>query len=57
MNRLIVLGLSVLALVAAAGSLLFVVDQRQVGADACFLYGRYVLGGAIGGICCDRVRV
>ena len=29
MNRLIVLGVIVLALVAAAGSLLFVVDQRQ----------------------------
>src|SRR5215216_416247 len=39
---------------AEQGSALFVVDQRHVGADARFLYGRYVLCCAIGGICGNR---
>ncbi len=39
---------------AEQGSAFFVVGQRRVGADARLLYGRYVLGGAIGGICGDR---
>jgi hypothetical protein len=41
---------------AEQGSAFFVVDQRGVGADARLLYGCYVLGGAVGGVCCDRVR-
>src|SRR5215216_4641934 len=40
---------------AEQGSALFVVDQHHVGADASLLYDCYVLGGAVGGICGDRV--